>query len=112
MTVPNLNRALVLETRQNLADGAGGVDPAWMALGTLWADVSARTGTESVIGGRQTPRQRFRIVVRAAPFGAPSRPRPDQRFRDGDRIFNINAVTEFDPPGHYLICDCEEGGVS
>lgn len=112
MTGPVLNRQLVLEARQNIADGAGGVDPAWAPLGTLWAEVRPRTGGEAVVAGRQTPRQRFRIVVRGAPFGAPSRPRPDQRFREGDRIYPIYAVTEVDGNGLYLFCDCEEGGVT
>ncbi len=112
MSVPVLSRKLVLESRQNTPDGAGGVDPAWAPLGTLWADVSARTGSEAVVGGRRTSRKRFRIVVRAAPFGAPSRPRPDQRFREGERVFPIYAVAEFDAAGHYLICECEEGGVT
>ncbi|WP_368506744.1 phage head completion protein, partial [Staphylococcus pasteuri_A] len=44
MSTPRLNRALVLETAQDVPDGAGGFDRMWMPQGTIWADVSARSG--------------------------------------------------------------------
>lgn len=50
----------------------------------------------------------FRITVRAAPQGAPSRPTPLQRFRDGARLFAIEAVTEADPEGRFLVCFARE----
>jgi head-tail adaptor len=50
----------------------------------------------------------YRITVRAAPQGAPSRPKPSQRFRDGARIFSIDAVTESDPGGRFLVCFATE----
>ncbi len=112
MRAPVLSRKLVLEGRTDLPDGAGGFETTWTALGTIWAEVTPRTGSEVVRAGRDTSRQRFRIVVRGAPFGAPSRPRPDQRFREGDRIYPIYAVTELDRPGHFLICDCEAGALT
>ncbi len=46
--------------------------------------------------------------MRAAPIGAPSRPRPDQRFREGARIFRIHSVTERDDQGRYLTCFATE----
>lgn len=50
----------------------------------------------------------FRITVRAAPHGAPSRPKPEQRFRAGNRIFRILAVGEADAGTHYLTCFAKE----
>ena len=44
-----------------------------------------------------------------APFGAASRPRPDQRLREGARVFDILTVAEFDPAGRYLEIEAEEG---
>jgi head-tail adaptor len=103
-----LNRRLTLETLQRNSDGAGGFDPTWSALGTLWAQVKPRTGrlatgeTGAVsIGG-------FRITVRGAPMGHSNRPEPGQRFRMGTRIFRIEAVTEEEPVGLFLICHCQE----
>jgi hypothetical protein len=54
----------------------------------------------------------YRIIVRASAVGAPSRPKPEQRFRDGSRIYKIAAVTEADPRGHYLLCVATEETVA
>ena len=108
MSCFSLNRKLVLEERQNISDGAGGYDPAWAPLGSIWAHVKARTGRETVVGARDASLLRLRITVRGAPQGAPSRPRADQRFRDGARIYNILTVSEADDVGRFLMCDCAE----
>lgn len=108
MTGVVLNRPLTLEGVVRLADGSGGFSESWATLGTLWAEVVPGAGRD--VAGEEaffatTP---FRITVRAAPQGAPSRPRPDQRFRDGSRLFLILAVTERDAQGHYLMCFSRE----
>ena len=92
-TLPVLNRKLVLEEAQHVPDGAGGFSESWVALGTLWAAVTAGSGTEARWARlTRVSRTRHRIVVRAAAHGAPSRPRADQRFRDGARVFRILSV--------------------
>lgn len=108
MSAPTLNEPLVLEDPHLIADGAGGYSKGWVALGTLWAQITAGTGRET--GSSDTPVSRtpYKIVVRGAPWGTPERPKPDQRFRHGTRVFNILAVTERDPKGQYLICFSEE----
>jgi len=103
-----LNRALVLEVPERIADGAGGFTESWAVRGTLWADVAARTGREVAGGTAHMSRMAFRITVRAAPHGAPSRPVAGQRFRDGARIFRIEAVAEKDAGGRFLTCYAEE----
>ncbi len=108
MTLPRLNRRLVLEGALRSPDGAGGFTETWSALGTLWAEVNARTGRERVEAGMPISTASYRIVVRAAPVGAPSRPTPEQRFRDGPRLFVIRAVMERDPEGRYLTCFSDE----
>ncbi|CUH62997.1 Bacteriophage head-tail adaptor [Thalassovita gelatinovora] len=108
MTPPRLTRLLALETADRVADGAGGFAESWTVLGQLWAEVTLRSGRES--GGLS--KSRFRIVVRATPQGSTMRPRPDQRFRDGDRVFRIEAVSERDPEGRYLTCFATEEVVS
>lgn len=109
MRDPHLGRKLVLEERVDTPDGRGGFVTVWTVVGTLWANVDARTGTQILVGGRITQKVRYRIIVRAAPVGAPSRPRPDQRFREGARVFTIVAVSEYDPDARYLECWAEEG---
>lgn len=112
MKAPELNRKLLLEAPVRTADGAGGYTTTWTPLGTLWAEISGRTGREA--RGVTTPLSRaaYRITVRAAPHGAPSRPSPEQRFRDGTRIFQINAVTERGADARYLVCHAEEETVT
>ncbi|MFC6687789.1 head-tail adaptor protein [Jhaorihella thermophila] len=108
MRAPRLNRALVLERPVRAPDGAGGFSEAWEALGTVWAEVTARTGRERGEAGMPVSTVVYRIVLRAAPVGASMRPEAGQRFRDGARIFAIRAVAERDPDGRFLICFCDE----
>lgn len=103
-----LGRALDLEALQMLPDGLGGFAQTWVTLGTLWAEVIAGTGRD-VPGVEMTLSSvPYRITVRGAPTGAPSRPRADQRFRDGSRAYRIIAVTERDVEGRYLTCFARE----
>ncbi|MEM6887159.1 MAG: head-tail adaptor protein [Pseudomonadota bacterium] len=108
MSVPNLNRLLVLETPQRTEDGAGGYVENWQQLGALWAQVSFRSGRETAQQETAISSGSFRITVRGAPFGAVERPRPDQRFVDGLRIYHIKAVAEADDHGRYLTCYATE----
>ncbi|MEO0357139.1 MAG: head-tail adaptor protein [Pseudomonadota bacterium] len=102
MTQVHLNRALVLENLLRVPDGAGGFSESWSPLGTLWAQVRATGGSEGETDHAKLSQVSYSITVRAAPHGAPSRPKPDQRLIEGSRIFRILAVTERDPTGKYL----------
>jgi head-tail adaptor len=104
----NLNRRLTLESRAQVPDGAGGYAVAWQSRGILWAAVEPGAGRDA--GGVEVVRAEtaYRITVRGAPQGAPSRPVPGQRFRDSARIFDILAVTERDAGGRYLTCFARE----
>ncbi|UWR21043.1 phage head closure protein [Sulfitobacter sp. S190] len=108
MSAPRLNRRLVLEHPDQLSDGAGGYVQGWVPLGTMWAEVVARAGRETAQAGAPVSRSGLRITVRGAPVGDPARPMPQQRFREGDRIYTIAAVAERDPEGRYLLCSAEE----
>ena len=104
-----LTRRLTLEMRQDTPDASGGYKTVWVRVGEIWADVSIRMGREDFIAAEERPRVRYRMIVRAAPVGAPARPRPDQRLRDGTRIFDILTVAEHDAYGRYLEVLVEEG---
>ena len=108
MVVPALNRKLVLEEAHNVPDGAGGFEKTWVALGTLWASLRPGTGREREEDSATLSSVPYKILVRAAPHGAPSRPKPDQRFREGQRIFRILAVGDNDDRGRYLTCVTQE----
>ena len=108
MSRPVLNRRLVLETPVEDGDGAGGHADLWLPLGTLWAEVVAGPGRAREGPGVPMGRVAYRVTVPAAPPGALSRPRADQRLREGARVFAILAVAERDAGGAYLTCFCEE----
>lgn len=108
MSAPHLSQPLVLERADTAPDGAGGWSQVWVALGTLWAEVSARSGRETTgeLGAVSTAT--YRITVRAAPHGQSNRPVPGQRFRLGARVWTIEAVAEADVQGRYLTCFATE----
>ncbi|WP_114964945.1 head-tail adaptor protein [Alkalilacustris brevis] len=109
MSAPRLTRRLVLEAPETVADGAGGFTQGWAVLGTLWAELRAGTGRGARLGGVvPVGRIPWRITVPMAPPGALARPRPDQRLREGARVFRILAVAEADTRGAYLTCYCVE----
>jgi len=108
MRAPHLNRRLVLEAPVRAPDGAGGFSESWVALGEIWAEVSARSGRERVGIGGPVSAVGYRIVVRSAPVGAAARPMPEQRFREGERLFVIQAVADGDPRARYLTCFADE----
>lgn len=108
MNAPQLNRRLDLEAPQRVPDGAGGFTESWVALGEHWAEVRARTGRERDEAGLPVSTVSYRITVRAAPVHSSARPMPQQRFRDGPRIFLIQAVAESDALGWYLTCFADE----
>ncbi|MEO1549378.1 MAG: phage head closure protein [Pseudomonadota bacterium] len=109
MSAPELSRRLILQERVRSADGAGGQTGGWSDLGTLWAEVKPRRGREQAVGDRERSSVPVSVTVRAASPGAASRPRPDQRFADGPRLYGILSVTEQGPMGRYLVCACVEG---
>ncbi len=108
MSRPHLSRRLVLESPETVPDGAGGISKSWVELGMLWAQVTSRSGRERGQAGLPVSQVSYKIVVRGAPHGSEARPRPDQRFREGARVFAIRAVAEYDGAGRYLVCFADE----
>lgn len=108
MAQPSLNRRLDLEEPQQVIDGAGGFSTQWVTLGTIWADIRGRSGRETSGEAVSLSSTSYRVIVRAAPHGAPSRPVAGQRLRDGNRVFNIEAVAEYDSESRYLVCFSDE----
>jgi head-tail adaptor len=103
-----LSRPMVLEEPHIAPDGAGGYATTWAALGTLWTELRPGSGREVRSEVAPQGQMRFRIFLRAAPQGSPQRPRPDQRFREGERFFHILSVSEADPLGAFLVCHARE----
>lgn len=112
MKAPCLRRQLVLESPEVLTDGAGGYVHGWIPLGVLWAEVVPRSGRQIAHFGAPVSRMGYRITVRGAAMGSDQRPAAQQRFRDGDRIYTIEAVAEADPNGRFLVCFAQEEQVA
>lgn len=108
MSMPRLNRRLTLESPGRVPDGAGGYEQSWTPLGMLWAQLKARTGRETQVAAAALSSVPYTIIVRSAPVGHAQRPVPEQRFRDGARVFHIRSVAEADPEGRYLTCIADE----
>ncbi len=103
-----LNRPLQLEDPVEVPDGSGGISVSWVPLGTIWGEVKPSSGRE--VDGEEVRFASigFRITVRGAAAGSLQRPKPEQRFRDGSRVFVILAVTERDLSGAFLTCFAKE----
>lgn len=108
MKSPRLDRQMVLETPTQVSDGAGGLTVVWATEGTVWAELTAGAGREAAGVEVRRAEVPWRITVRGAAFGTDARPRPEQRLRDGARVFTILAVSERDPAGRYLTCFARE----
>lgn len=107
-----MNRRLVLEERAAAPDGAGGMEEIWEERGAHWAALAPASSREIMAGGRPASFVSHKALIRHAPFGAPERPMPDQRFREDERIFAIRAVSEADDRREMLICWLEEGALT
>ena len=108
----SLSRRLILERAVSAPDGAGGFAKSWEVLGTVWAQVTARGARERDGGEVSLSSAKYRILMRGAPVGSEARPTPECRLREGARIFTIQAVTDDDARGRYLICHAIEEGAS
>ena len=104
MSAPRLDRRMVLEERRRSPDGAGGWTETWQPLGELWAELRPGLGREKRQEFAVISAVHYRVIVRGAPEGAPSRPRAGQRFRMGGRLFAIVGIAEHDPGGRFLTC--------
>ncbi len=109
MVKPVLNSELVLETPRQISDGGGGFTVIWAPVGTIWAEVRPSSAREKVLGERAASAVTHRIVIRNAPLDSPRRPRPDCRFRSGNRVFSIRGLAPAGTRGEYLTCWAEEG---
>lgn len=103
-----LYRSLVLESVTRQPDNAGGYAENWAALGVIWADIRAGFGRERLAAAATLSYVPYRVIVRAAPVGAASRPLAGQRFFDGARRYLIQAVADYGRDGLYLQCFCKQ----
>lgn len=102
-----LSRKLTLEALTRTGDGAGGFTGNWVPLGTHWGSVDLGRGRLELGEGGARTRASYKITIRAVPPGSPSRPEAGQRFLEGQRIYQIRAVTQ-SSDARYLTCFADE----
>jgi len=106
--MPAPDRKMVLEAAVRAPDGAGGFAEVWTPLGEHWVELRAGTGREAGAEALTLATVPYRITLRAVALGAPSRPVPGQRFRDGAQVFAIHAVAEKPGDPRWLVCVARE----
>jgi len=104
----NLSRKLILQKRSDVSDGAGGFEANWEPIGSLWGDVVVQAARARETSLNDASLVRLKIAVRSAPVGSSMRPIAGQRFVEGTRIYNIDAVSDADELGLYLTCWAKE----
>lgn len=109
MMLPLLNRQMVLESIVRNPDGAGGYIEDWIPLGQLWVEMKIRYGRMDDGG---VSLAKFVFTTRSSPVGAPSRPKPGQRFRAEGQSFLIEAVAEDKDHVGYVRCYATQEVVS
>ena len=99
----DLRHRLTLEELNRVADDGGGFTESWVAVATIFADVSPISGSERVEADRLTGSVTHDVVLRYRAGVVPA-----MRFRDGTRIFQIIAVIDVEERRRWLKCWCEE----
>lgn len=111
MSAP-LVRKLTLEARAATPDGAGGTMIDWAPVCDVWAAIRPTGAREGFGAGREESRVSYRAEIRWMAPDDPKRPFPDQRFREGARVFEIIGVGEADDRRERLICWLSEGALT
>jgi SPP1 family predicted phage head-tail adaptor len=84
-------------------DGEGGYSADWVKQFDIWASLRPKgTSTPEEASTRQAATA-FEIIVRKRDDIAPA-----NRFRLGERLFDIDTVFDPDETGRYLACRCRE----
>lgn len=101
-------RLMAIEEGMASDDGYGGQIYQWMELGKHWVSLRPFSGSERPFAGADISLARYKITLRAAPEGSQMRPKPNQRFREGERLFLIETVADLDADGRFIECRVRE----
>ena len=104
----HFNRRLLLEDATRVSDGSGGFVEEWRVIGELWGALTPRSGLERNGEETRISSVAYSVIVRASAVGAPSRPCPNQRFRESGRVLRILSVADVDPGARFLECHVVE----
>jgi SPP1 family predicted phage head-tail adaptor len=115
-----LRSLIVIERKTKVADGIGGFTETWAAdpAEGVWAEWTGYKGTaqfnsEELRSGRQTPINRFRVVIRhrGDAYGAPYYTEAD-RVVYRNRTYNIEAIIDVEDREQWLEMTVIDGRAS
>ena len=101
--IGELNLRFALERPVDAADDIGGAARTWGAVATVWGRLEARGAEAGFIAQRAETTVSHRIVIRWRTDVSAG-----MRARLGARAFVINAATDPDARGRFLLLHCEE----
>jgi SPP1 family predicted phage head-tail adaptor len=101
--IGGLRRRLTLETQARVADGGGGVSVTWTPVADLWAELRNPGGSETFIAEGLQGKVTHEIVIRKRMDVVPA-----MRFRQGTRVYIVEAVLGRDEPEPFLRILAEE----
>lgn len=102
-TIGALRHRVTLEAASRTDDGAGGAVVAWAPVLDAWAEITARTGGESLVADAVEARVTHVVRLRWREEIAPA-----MRWRFGTRLFEIRALLDADGTERWLDCLCVE----
>lgn len=103
MRIGDLRHRLVLEQVARVDDGSGGADETWTTVEELWAAVRPVNGLEREAADQLAGRVTHEIWVRYR-----AGVKPEMRFRQGGRVFEVRAVIDAAERRRFLKCLAEE----
>lgn len=103
ISLGELRTRLVLEEANRTGDGGGGSDVIWNTVDEVWAAVRPSGGGEGFQSDRVAGRLSHTIFIRYR-----GDVKPEMRFREGTRVYDIRAVFDPDRRRHWLRCLAQE----
>lgn len=103
--IGRLRHRVTLQQRLRSGDEGGGATISWGPIATVWAEITARSGREIVLGDTPTARGAYRIVMRYR-----SDLDATMRLEWAGRVFEILSVRDESGTRRWLTCECEERG--
>lgn len=101
--VSDLRHRVTIEEVMRASDGGGGFDVTWNEVAVVWAAIWTRGVDERVDADRVAGRATHDIWIRFR-----DGVKPEMRFREGARVFDILGVIDVDDRRAWLRCPVEE----
>lgn len=102
--VNQLQHRIVIQTRSQASDGAGGVTETWSTFATVWASIEPMRANEVFWARHLEARVTHKVIIRYLANLTTS-----MRFTFGGRTFQIKGVRNLKEENRWLEIVAEEG---